>query len=706
MGIVQRARRAIGRLRGVPRLLTKSAPYVWNYVKDAPVWHLLDFLTYAREGFKRNALIYSAIMYKVRAVARTRLRPYTGERDERELVRDGHPLAELLRRPNEHQSWLEFEGQLIVYLNLSGNAYVYIDRDGGGGIVGLYPLRPDRVLIVPGERDIRGYLYIPMGLTKDNGVPLVKEDVMHVKFPNPDDDFEGMGYGLSPLSASASAGDIDNDITKFLKLFMERGAVPPGVLKFETLMDQDQVDEARVRWRERYGGVDNWADVAVLDQGGSYQQLSMNFKDMGFDVLDERTEARILGPFGVPAILLDTRIAMRNSTYANKQEARRAFWEDTMMYELSLFDEEYAHYLNDDVVWVERDYSKVPALQKNIPELVTAAVNLWSTGVPIDQAAQTVGLPLNEVPALYRPANILLMGNVDEPEVESPKMLPPPQRKSRWTDEQKALIWQKQDQISRNWEGRFGEAAEAAFERDRREIMVIVQGAGEKALRRKATIDWLSISSEITAYLTESAPGGWRNTFVPVMSGLVRDTGDYWSSELGLAWDVRNLLGEAWFAEYTLVFSQPINETTSNAIQGILGQAQSEGWSIYQMEQRLGQVFQQWMTGDLSGQDFAWLEERMPPWRRELIARTETTRLQAAGSRALYAEWGLERKEWLSTPDERTRPTHVAANGQVRGIDEPFEVGGFEMMQPGDMTLGAPIREAGNCRCTVLPVVD
>jgi hypothetical protein len=136
-----------------------------------------------------------------------------------------------------------------------------------------------------------------------------------------------------------------------------------------------------------------------------------------------------------------------------------------------------------------------------------------------------------------------------------------------------------------------------------------------------------------------------------------------------------------------LVFAKPISQTSSDTIQSIL--AQGEGWSHYTMQERMGQVFQQWIQGNLSSSDFAWLTDRMPPYRRELIARTETTRMTSKGSVELFKEWEVEEKEWQSTPDDRCRATHVAAGGQVVPIDKMFKVGGFEMEHPSDMSHGA-----------------
>lgn len=57
-------------------------------------------------------------------------------------------------------------------------------------------------------------------------------------------------------------------------------------------------------------------------------------------------------------------------------------------------------------------------------------------------------------------------------------------------------------------------------------------------------------------------------------------------------------------------------------------------------------------------------------------------------------------KRWLATEDQRTRPDHREADGQVQPFSQPFIVGGFAMMHPHDPT--APAKEVVNCRCVEL----
>lgn len=56
-------------------------------------------------------------------------------------------------------------------------------------------------------------------------------------------------------------------------------------------------------------------------------------------------------------------------------------------------------------------------------------------------------------------------------------------------------------------------------------------------------------------------------------------------------------------------------------------------------------------------------------------------------------------KQWDSTLDGRTRPHHAQLDGQIREIDEPFEVAGRSVLYPGGFGVAA---EDINCRCAVL----
>jgi hypothetical protein len=102
--------------------------------------------------------------------------------------------------------------------------------------------------------------------------------------------------------------------------------------------------------------------------------------------------------------------------------------------------------------------------------------------------------------------------------------------------------------------------------------------------------------------------------------------------------------------------------------------------------------------------------------RAEAIVRTETNRVfsMAAHGRSNEADKALKltgqrvMKYWLTAEDDRVRPTHYAAGKRYTAdrpipLDEPFLVGGEELMFPQDPAGSAA--ETINCRCVPLHVV-
>ena len=84
----------------------------------------------------------------------------------------------------------------------------------------------------------------------------------------------------------------------------------------------------------------------------------------------------------------------------------------------------------------------------------------------------------------------------------------------------------------------------------------------------------------------------------------------------------------------------------------------------------------------------------------QTIARTEMHSAQQAATRSFAESVDAEmplNKVWIATEDERTRLTHLEAEGQKRKMDEPFSVGQAELQFPGDPA--GPPEEIINCRC-------
>jgi hypothetical protein len=102
-------------------------------------------------------------------------------------------------------------------------------------------------------------------------------------------------------------------------------------------------------------------------------------------------------------------------------------------------------------------------------------------------------------------------------------------------------------------------------------------------------------------------------------------------------------------------------------------------------------------------------KRRLLAYRGETIARTESINALRAGRHEGYEQL-VERTDiradqlvrtWDATGDARTRPDHMAMNGQeIVGLAQPFVApDGSRLMYPGDSSLGAAADQVIQCRC-------
>lgn len=89
-------------------------------------------------------------------------------------------------------------------------------------------------------------------------------------------------------------------------------------------------------------------------------------------------------------------------------------------------------------------------------------------------------------------------------------------------------------------------------------------------------------------------------------------------------------------------------------------------------------------------------------WMTSAMRDVRSQATEVVGERALgrVQDAGLPYKQWVARHDAHTRPTHLAADGQVVPVGAPFQVGRGRLMHPADPS--APAEEYFNCRCIMI----
>lgn len=347
----------------------------------------VNFESMVKHGWRKNELIFACISKTANTAASVKLIVKAKSTDKD--IKD-HPLKQILSKPNPFMSEFDLWASIIIYQKLAGLAYFEKERARGGQVIGLWPLRPDWVKpIKSSKKFIGGYKYCVPGMPEQT---LKSEDVLDFKMFDP----LNMYSGYAPVAVAARVGDVDNQVTDYLKLFFEKGGTPPGILTTKQKLVDAEVANIRRRWSERYGGIQGWLEPAVLDSDATYQQIGSSFKDMGFDTIDARNEARICMVLDIPPIIVGTKFGLDRGTYSNYREARTAWWEDSLIPQYVHLNNEV---LNDlvpefgDNIYTEWDYSEVPALRQDDTSKWDTAIRAYAgTSITLNQFYDRIGL--------------------------------------------------------------------------------------------------------------------------------------------------------------------------------------------------------------------------------------------------------------------------------------------------------------------------
>jgi HK97 family phage portal protein len=326
------------------------------------VWSPRNYEQFAKEAYGKNVVAYQAINRISDAVASVRFMVFKGER---ELTT--HPLLALFARPNQLQDGASYIRAKVGYLLIAGNSFeerVVVGKD----VRELYQLRPDRMKIIPSATGAPAAYEYEVGGRKtrwDVQPGTLDCDVRHLKQFHPFDDW----YGLSPVEAAAYAIDQSNEGMAWLQALLQNSARPSGALtvKDDATLSDDAFQRLKVQIEEQFSGSRNAGRPMLLEGGLDWKQMGLTPTDMGIIEAKASAARDIALGFGVPPMLLGI---PGDNTYSNYQEARLAFWEDTVLPLLQLIVSDWNAWLGSRYgVEIRADVDQIPAIAEKRREL-------------------------------------------------------------------------------------------------------------------------------------------------------------------------------------------------------------------------------------------------------------------------------------------------------------------------------------------------
>ncbi|WP_264213738.1 phage portal protein [Leisingera thetidis] len=288
-------------------------------------WSPRDSVSLTRSGFAGNPVGHRVIRLIAEAAAAVPL----VLQDSRQRY-DSHPWLALLARPNPGQGQAELLEALYGHLLLSGNAYIEAVAGGGAAPAELHVLRPDRINVVPGPDGWPAAFEYAVGGRKHRfAVETAQSPVCHIKSFHPQDDH----YGLSSLQSAAMAIDVHNAATRWSKALLDNAARPSGALVWSGSDGHGRMSEEQFRIlseeiQANFQGARNAGRPMVLEGGLDWKPMGFSPSDMEFQQTKDTAAREIALAFGVPPMLLGI---PGDATYANYQEANRAFYRLTVL---------------------------------------------------------------------------------------------------------------------------------------------------------------------------------------------------------------------------------------------------------------------------------------------------------------------------------------------------------------------------------------
>lgn len=693
----------------------------------------------------------SAIADAVMKVMKLRLYKTDAKGEITEVLQ--HNALDLIYKVNSYQTFLDFIWLVQEYLELAGEAPIFVDRgeSGKGEPQNLVLLRPDKLFIKKADStgessEVTGYNY---KLSYGKSVAIDMNELLFLKYPDPVNHYRGKGT----LQAAARTVDIDEFSEEYNKRFFYNGARPDSIFTTANKLTPNQRETIKAQINALYKGTKNAHKTALLESGMDWKPMSLNAKDMEFMEQQKFSRDKILAIFRVPksivAITDDVNLAnakIGEYTFLKwtiKPKLERLVAQLNEFYLPMFKDTENMFFAFDDPVPADIDANVKrydSALSKGYMTLneVRAELNLPDAGpdgdvllvpnsvVPLEQAGQQstfpgIGLSFSKITSKnagdYRKRGVIdrSVGGY----YKAFRIATAVNKAKKTVKEFQGTIAKiAKDEIGKNIKARKRkeEQTKKDWEITKKEFALETRKAGDGYERYFKTTQAMIFNKQAEKVLSKMPKGKSIKTkrldpedylldekqetqimvriYDPILKQIVKVEGARAARLVGKTpFDLASRPVQEYLKNRGYKFSFEVNEETNKLLGKTLADGIQNGESIPDLRKRVQTLF-----------------DDMEKYRAERIARAEVIRASNFSKQEAYTQSGVvEKKEWFAYDDDRSCEFCPKLDGKVIGLDSSYfdkgdtfrgKEGGVLNLDYGDVEY-PPLHV--NCRCAIVP---
>ena len=424
---------------------------IYNYLGQSVIWNTENDENYVKQGYQRNATIYSLINIITKAATTIPFSVYektseseykryksltSGTLDANALYKaqlvkknalvevQGTELEAILENPNAAQSYNSWLTELIAFRKLTGNGYIYGIAPDTGDRAGKF----QELYVMPSQamEIISGGMLEPVSkyrLEYNGTYEIPAELICHIKDFNPDYSETGSHlYGQSPLRAGFRSMTTNNEAVTTGVKYLQNQTARGILMSEEGDINEVQAQQLKDKFRRQHQGSQNAGDILITPKKLSWVNFGLNASDLSLIEQYNASIKDLCNIYGVPVQLLNN---TESSTYNNMKEAKKALYQMAVIPELDKIKDELNRWLAPkfgDKLVIEFDYTAIPEMQEETEKVVDQLSKAWWITPNEKREVMNYGvdeenLQLNDY---FIPSNLVPLNFSDIP-VEEPK---------------------------------------------------------------------------------------------------------------------------------------------------------------------------------------------------------------------------------------------------------------------------------------------